>query len=45
MVLLVHFQIIMSETIKLDNKIVVHVKEENKSCKYFILTNDLFRAY
>jgi hypothetical protein len=34
----------MGETIKFDNKIVVNVKEENKSCKYFILTNDLFRG-
>ena len=34
----------MGETIKFDNKIVVNVKEETKSCKYFILTNDLFRG-
>ena len=34
----------MGETIKFDNKKVVNVKEENKSCKYFILTNDLFRG-
>jgi hypothetical protein len=34
----------MGETIKCDNKKVVNVKEENKSCKYFILTNDLFRG-
>jgi hypothetical protein len=34
----------MGETIKFDNKIVVNVKEENKSCNYFILTNDLFRG-
>ena len=32
----------MGKTIKFDNKIVVNVKEENKSCKYLILTNDLF---
>jgi hypothetical protein len=34
----------MGETITFDNKIVVNVKEENKSCKYFILTNDLFEG-
>ena len=34
----------MGETITFENKIVVNVKEENKSCKYFILTNDLFEG-
>ena len=34
----------MGEIKKIDNKIVANVKEENKSCKYFILTNDLFRG-
>ena len=39
----------MGETIKLDNKIVVNVKEENKSCKYFFLqmiySEESARAY
>ena len=36
-------QIITGETIKLDNKIVVNVKE-SKSCKYVLLAHNLFRG-